>query len=136
MPLLRSVWSSGTISLVWGLAVRWEGLQNFCLLSAGHLEPDCHFAFLNVPRSKELESELGLGFWGRGGGCGNSTALIASDAVGAFTSFPNLPIELGLGRPEFWGRGGVAGSVGGGGGDGGGGFRRLANVDFHGSHRF
>ena len=73
---------------------------------------------------------------GGGGGCGNSTALIASDAVGAFTSFPNLPIELGLGRPEFWGRGGVAGSVGVGGGDGGGGFRRLANVDFYGSHRF
>jgi hypothetical protein len=78
MPLLRSVWSSGTISLVWGLAVRWEGLQNFRLLSAGHLEPDCHFAFLNVPRSKELESELGLGFWGRGGGCWQAV----SEAVG------------------------------------------------------
>jgi hypothetical protein len=81
MPLLRSVWSSGTISLVWGLAVRWEGLQNFCLLSAGHLEPDCHFAFLNVPRSKELESELGLGFWGRGGGCWQAVSGVVGVVV-------------------------------------------------------
>jgi hypothetical protein len=32
---------------------------------------------------------------GGGGGCGNSTALIASDAVGAFMLFPNLPWGLG-----------------------------------------
>ena len=33
MPLLRSVWSSWATSLVWGSAVRWEGLQSFWVLN-------------------------------------------------------------------------------------------------------